>query len=101
MMPMNQAEADPEKAETPEEDASEQTPHVKFCFTALGDDKFMVYKDLPEDEEKPGVEEMQETYDGLESALKALVKLVKANPVGGDEGTGFHAGYSAEQGGGY
>lgn len=105
MMPMNQATTDPEEAEatpdaeSPAEDAGE-AQGMKFCVVKLSETQYQVYKDLPEGGQTEGAEDMHETIDGKENMLKALVKLDKANPVGGDQETGFQAGYSAE-GGGY
>lgn len=98
MIPMNPKEEmkDPEAmpAEVEASETEAEPSGLKFCVKPLGGDRFHVYKDGDN-------EEMNQEIDGVEQALLALVKLIKANPVGGDEEVGMKAGFGKEyQGGG-
>ena len=89
MIPMNPKDEmqDPDVMPAEVEPKTEETPgRPKFCIVPLGGDKFHVYKDGDN-------EAMNEEIDGVEQALLAMVKLIKANPVGGDEETGDEGGF--------
>lgn len=79
----------PEDEEAPESVAGS----YKICLMVLPNDQFSVYRESAAEE---GLEPNapRDTVDGIENALKEVLALYRANPIGGDEESAMQAGYA-------
>ena len=98
-MPAAPAMADPAKADDAAmaDDAAktDETEGYVIEIIVKADGSFAVSKEelQAEAEEGPGEEAM--SYDSLGQAMKAVMDIVKQNPVGESEQSQFDAGYAA------
>lgn len=76
-------------------DSAEIDGSYEICLKVMPNDQFSVYKeDGGQGREAAEPDAPRETVNGIEAALKEVIALYKANPIGGDEESGMQAGYA-------
>ena len=67
----------------------------EICLKVMPNDQFSVYKESGgQEQEGTEPDAPRDTVQGIEAALKEVLALYRANPIGGDEESGMKAGYA-------
>lgn len=105
MMPPNAMQ--PEAQDAPAEGADTGDGSYEICLSVMPNEQFSVYKESGgQGQDAQGMESAsstqagaepdapRDTVNGIEAALKEVLALYRANPIGGDEESGMKAGYA-------